>query len=276
MISPTTTTILSLPEELILQIFKFLPLNDLGRVSQVCKLWNKKCNEDSLWLVHKFFPQVRFIDVTMPKTLPLCGRANAIKIKKLLDQKKDGDPGVTILTIPKGLSIQKLADFLSSSDMSQQYIEAFNIQCSRNPKFNPEKSFCFNIDEKPLKDYLNISVPQTYVVALSNSTFQGSRQFSADDLSKFLKENESPTLLEILSLVYLTFPMSETEKTPVSLFQDTQTICVSPNDECLLLITNFDKFGSSIVLVNESIKYMWYSGIIMRLQLDDIRLKKNE
>ncbi len=275
MISPMTTPILNLPMGLLPQIFKFLPLNDLGRATQVCKLWNKKCDEDNLWLVHRFFPEVRFIDVNIPKTLPLCGRANVIKVKKLLDQKKDGDPGVTVLTIPKGLSIKKLADFLFSSDMPQQYIEAFHIQCNSNPKFNPEKSFRFNIDKQFLKDLFEISVPQTYVVALSNSTFQGSQQLSADDQQKLLKEYEceSPTLLEMLSLVYLTYSKSESETTLACLFKNTFTSCISPNNENLI-IGNFSKTGLKIHSIKEAQEKGLKFGVTMKLKLDNMRLNK--
>ena len=38
-----------LNEYLLLEVFSYLPIKDLGQISQVCKYWNYVANDDWLW-----------------------------------------------------------------------------------------------------------------------------------------------------------------------------------------------------------------------------------
>jgi len=187
------------PNELLLHIFEYLSFEDLSLVSCVCKKWNQLTSDSFLWeSVERFFPQhhLHIFDekswracdslsqLRVDPTMQSNNRAIVRSLKKLFTSIEiDNKKGVTLLTMPKGLSIRML---------TEKYPYMFRV--------DPDLNFI----KKTLWD---TPISTTYRIAIINKLFQESRGLSYKEQDKFVRKIgcEIPQLLEIMTWTVINY-----------------------------------------------------------------------
>lgn len=189
-----------LPNELLLRILRSLSLADLGKAACVCKAWNELSSDSSLWQnLGKFFPYLHVFD---EKSWKACDSLSQLRIDPTIKTKRDnraiaqilknlfklpeinGREGLTLLTIPKGLSLNKLKTFFPSLDVSPSIMEEFG----------------------------NISVGESYEVIITNEILNRSRTLTAQEHYELVGKIGCaiPSLLEAATLTVVTYLSSST------------------------------------------------------------------
>jgi len=187
------TCIKNLPNELLLRIFRSLSLADLGRAACVCQAWNNLSSDSSLWQdLGKFFPYLHIFDERSWKSY---GNLSQLEIgptikaqddnRRIVEtlQKlfqllgKDDKKGITLVTMPKGLSLRAL-------------VEKYPMFC-----ISP---IVFSFIKEELWD---IPILKTYKVAIINKFFEESRGLSRDEQDVFVHKMgcEIPKLVEAIA-----------------------------------------------------------------------------
>ncbi|HSW86267.1 MAG TPA: F-box protein [Rhabdochlamydiaceae bacterium] len=196
-----------MPNELFIHhIFKFFSPEELCLASSVCRKWRVCASDESLWKAFdltKLFPSLKIIDGRMwnahfdlnvfglsLRNEPILDKRKEIPfIKKLFATLKiEGDAGITRLTLPQGLTFNKLVNLADS------------------PKQGDPASF------KDVWSYITkvlgeISVDKTQVIYISNSILEGSRNLDDEELPQFARGTgcEMPEVLPAATLAILTY-----------------------------------------------------------------------
>ena len=130
--------------------------------------------------------------------------ANTISVLKTLFASLliEGDAGITLLTMPRGLTLNKL------------------VKLAAFPKQGNEAKFRYIWDEV-LKVLGDIPVDKTYRVAITNCVLEGSRDLSVDMQHELVKKMgcEMTGMLPAATLAILTY-MSSREKSPTRLYSN--------------------------------------------------------
>ena len=108
-----------LPDDLVSHALSFLSPEDLARASGVCREWNKLSAD--LWQAFDLKKICKVIDQAVwerhvdlatlgldASGAPAIDKRIAIPFIKRLSRQVEGDAGVTLLTMPKGLTLNKL------------------------------------------------------------------------------------------------------------------------------------------------------------------------
>jgi len=208
------------PKEIVGEIFKFLSPEDLARTARVCRKWNEVGSNESLWRafdLKTLFPLLRELDektwqkyadldalgLSVADATPPDNRKIIPELKRLFASLKiEGNKGITLLTMPKGLSLNKL------------------VQFARSPKEgNPTdfKRTWMEISET-LGD---ITVGKTYRIAITNTVLEGSRNLSFAAQQELVNKSRCavPKVLEVSTLAILTY-ISSPKSSPVRLYGD--------------------------------------------------------
>lgn len=205
-------------DDYLLRIFEHLERADPKALLQarvVCRQWRRVSEDDSLckipknvnvigsdvWNTHVDLAALG-LDVSDGPTLSK--RAIALASRKFLSSVEiERDAGITLLTMPKGLTWIKL------------------VALAKSPKAGNKTDFCY-IYSKILDQFGGTSVTQTYVVAISNSVLENSRSLSFENQQALLVNSgcEVPGLLEMATLNIMTYISSPSEL-PIRLFGDT-------------------------------------------------------
>lgn len=203
----------NVPDEILLNIFKYLPPEDLcKKTNRVCKLWNALSADNSLWNafdLKKLFPSVKFLDetvwkahvdlvklkITFEDAQPIDNRIAYLALKRLLGLRIDGNAGVTVLTLPKGLTFEALTSLANSKSISIEFVW---------PRID---KFC-----------RTLCIEKTQTVAITNSTFFKSNKLSDAKQDALLNKIgcEKPGVLALSSLALLT---RISQQPPVLLFK---------------------------------------------------------
>lgn len=199
------------PQELLVHIFSYMQPREITNLSRVCRAWNIAHSPEAdfgefLWRdvspkalgYHVIDAKVWGKELLETNRLDATGGPNISGRKlasalHLLSELEEEGKGVTLLTMPKGLTINILMRIIESNRVpinTRNRIVLIHL--------------CKNLRKK-------ISVKETYVVAISNSVLKGSRILNYNQRETLLKATgcERPSVLEITTLAvlnYLKFP----------------------------------------------------------------------
>lgn len=234
------------PIELVLHIFTFLSPEELCAASGVCRNWRVLASDESLWKAFdltRIFPSLKVIDGTLwnahfdlkafglslDKEPILDKRKEIPFIKKLFATLKvEGDAGITRLTLPRGLTFNKL------------------IKLAASPK-QGDPAYFKDVWSYITKVLGEIPVDKTQVIYISNSILEGSRALNEEDLPIFVREAgcEMPEVLPAATLAILTYVCFQ--KRLYGAHPWTYTLCSGD-----LVVGGFDRSGliaSSLYLI---------------------------
>lgn len=205
---PLVISLPELPAETILNILGFLNPFELLEVGEVCKagrrltsdsvLWNDfdlrtispllKIFDESDWITHVDLSKY---GLSVEDTPPFDQRSAFPLIKRCLSLSIEGNAGVTLLTIPKGLSLNKL------------------VKLAKDPKLGNIKQL-IDISYIVSREFGDREIPNTYRIVITNNIFSESRALSSSDLEILVKTLgcEKPKTLEIVALLVATFMSS--------------------------------------------------------------------
>ncbi len=278
-----------LPVEIFLHVFSFLSIKDLCKTSGVCKDWKILATDDSLWKAinqklpkisdfKEVYPSLKIMDREFWEEYADCAGLGlqfeaaplrAIdeckilaheafkvvpKILSLVESLEvEGDAGLTVMTIPEGLTINKV------------------MQIGQTPKKGNEVKFK-DILERLLEQLGDVPIKKMSTVIITNSILKNSLGGDTDDLRKSVKKIgcTMPSVINVLSLAVLTH-MSSEENPPTRLFGDnppTLTSCLEEIDCCELFAGDFGTDGFRVT------NYVFYGvgvGFGAQYQFDDVR-----
>jgi hypothetical protein len=236
-----TCSIDSFPHELILSILALISAKELACCSCVCKKWKVLASNSALWNqydLRKIFPKLNIIDdniwnrcidlkafdLQVSDLAPLDQHKTILQLKKLFNVKVENDAGFTLLTIPKGLTINKL------------------IEIAKSPKQGSATRFHY-ICQEILKHFGDMKVENTYRIMISNSILKGTRDQPVNSLQEMLSQIgcEIPRAIELATLCVLSY-ISALEFPPPRLYADrpcTYSYCFEKIEEASLLVGGY-------------------------------------
>lgn len=236
----------SLPQELLLNIFGFLSPKELGRISPVCREWKMLASDDLLWnAFEKKLSSLKVIDAKVWEThvdlaklgikteddSPVNMRSEIAMLTELSSVEIEGDAGFTVLTMPEGLTFNKL------------------MTLARNPKLGNATDFRY-IWFRITDELGDTPVQKTYKVAISNSVLKGSRNLSVSEQQKLVNKYgcEMPGVLPAATLSILTY-ISSKELPPTRLYNHnprTYTRCCEQIDGWQLVVGGIAPSGLNV------------------------------
>jgi hypothetical protein len=231
-----------LPSEILEHTFGFLALQDIGRSSYMCKEWQIVTSKASLWKamdLAKILP-LKVLDERIWKThadcetlgldpagVPALQQDKAfISFLKYLCANVEGDAGVTVLTIPKGLTLNKLQMLANAPKKGNRtFFETFPIS-------------------RALGD---VSVSKTYRVIMTNNIIKCTRGQNIEYYVEQFKKSgfEIPDLITIVALTILTY-ISSQAKPATRLYNNnpsTITVCSERVDDSIIIVGDFTESG---------------------------------
>ncbi len=236
----------SLTTRALLCIFGFLSPEDLGRTSCVCREWQVMASEDHLWRaldLKKIF-RLTLLDEKVWEThvdcaalgLDLTGAPPLTQNKETVRFLKglcaqicaqvEGDAGITLLTLPKGLTLNKLEKLASS------------------PKQGNAAKFLLWAGVS--KTFGDAPVDKTYRVLITNNVLKGSRMLTVYKQHELGEKMgwEMPGMLPVATLTILTY-MSSPAAFPIHLYSNDEprslTRCKDQLDGGYNLVVGFAK-----------------------------------
>ncbi|MCC5832596.1 MAG: F-box protein [Chlamydiales bacterium] len=233
------------PLSISLTIFSYLSPNELGRIRRVSKQWGRLASMLSLWNaldLRKLSPSLKVFEESDWKThvdlssfgldvsdAPPLDKRQAIPFLKrcIYSLSIEENAGVTLLTIPKGLTFKKLVKLAGS------------FKGENRPRFR-------YIWDRISSEIRDIPVDKTYRLVITNNVFKNSRNLSTSDQEALVKERgcEIPSLLEAATLLVVTY-MSTQQR----LYNDkpwTYTRCSERGDRYQLVVGGFTLGGLSV------------------------------
>ena len=216
-----------MPSDLTLQAFGFLSPEDLARASLVCKDWRAFASTNRLWQVFdlsKVCPSLKIIDEAVwerhvdlaalgldASGAPAIDKRALLPFIKKLSSQVESDAGVTLLTMPKGLTLNKLIRLVAA------------------PKLGPATQFQW-IWPRIVEVLGNVAVDKTYTLAMTNSVLKDRSNKTIDAQRVLVQKNggELPGFLPAATLAFLTYVSSPEEQPPTRLYGDepwTSTPC---------------------------------------------------
>ncbi len=246
-----------LSQELVLHIFGFLSPKDLGQTACVYREWEMLSSDNSLWKafdLKELFPSLKVIDETVWETHvdltalglsvedapPVDKRTEIQILKKLFASLKiENNAGITVLTMPKGLTLNKLVTLAGS------------------PKQGNSTSFRYILPHV-LEKLGNNPVEKTYRVAITNSVLQGSRNLVSAQQELVNKLGcEMPGVLPATTLAILTYISSQAAD-PTRLYGDnpwTYTRCCEQVGGYNLVVGCFASAGLLVNYIGSAFVY---------------------
>ena len=227
------------PSDILVEIFGYLSPKELGQACRVCKLWNALASQERLWNaidLKKLFPKLSIIDekvwkdhvdlvksgLSFDDAQPLKKRAAILELKRLFAVLKvEDDAGITLMTIPKGLSFDKLAPLAGCPIMSEKSIDRYTWT-------------------QLMQDLGDITAQKTYRVAITTNIIVNTtdmRSYEQQDLVNTLG-CEKPKMIEVMALAILTLSSSSAQS-PLRLLFQLQTRCSEKTEEYSMVVGNF-------------------------------------
>lgn len=218
-----------LPDELILRIFTFLTPEEVASTSRVCRKWNRLGSDESLWtaFLKKLFPSLKILneetwkahadlnalELSVDDVPPFDNRKIIPELKRLFASLKiEGDAGITLLTMPRGLTFNKI------------------VTLARSPIQGDPVKFSY-IWPRILEELGNKQIEKTHKIAITNSVLKESRDLSVRDQQELVNKSgcEMPGVLPAVTLAILTY-ISSQEKPPTSLYNNDRYKDDEPRD----------------------------------------------
>lgn len=195
----------SLPQELLLQIFRYLSFRDLAQISGVCRNWEVLALEDSLWkkqykildeATYKTFGDLAYLELDFTDA-PAITLSPTVKRKFALAM--DQGLSITVLTRPKGLTLKKVLGLAKKFNISTRVLEEFGDQI----------------------------LLKTDVVAVTNTVLPSTLglPFEAQQKQVHTRGCEVPDLLSIITFYVLTYLLPQKPASTVNPFAGTFTRC---------------------------------------------------
>lgn len=203
-LDPTT----SLSEEISMLIFSYLKPKDLGRSCLVNKQWRRLASDSTLWNafnLREIFPSLKVFDeidwashidlssfgLDVTDAPPLDKRTAISFINRSLSLPIERNAGVTLLTIPKGVTYNIL------------------VKVAGSPKMGNITQFKDIPDCIP-NEIGDIPVDKTYRIVITNSIFKNSRNLSVSAQEALVSKIgcDMPKILEAMVLLIMTFMSS--------------------------------------------------------------------
>ena len=208
-ISDTDSSLRQLPEEIVLGVLGFLSPIELAKCGEVNRRWKRLSSDATLWNaldLRKISPLLKVFDGSdWDNLVDLSAYGLSIKDVAPLDKRKaipvlkkfisslfiEGNAGVTLLTIPKGLTFKKLIKLVGS------------------PKVGNITPFRY-IWDPILNEIGDTPVDKTYRIVIMNNVLEGSRNLFINDQKALVNQArcEMPKLLEVAVLLVVTFMVS--------------------------------------------------------------------
>ena len=252
-----------LPEEIILRVFGHLTETELAKSGEVCRRWRRIASDVTLWNaldLRKFSPLLQVFDesdwlthVNLPSfgldvadAPPLDKRTTIPVLKRCLSSLPiEGNAGVTLLTIPKGLTFNKL------------------VRLAGLPEVGNITQFRF-IWNRILAKLGDIPVDKTYRIVITNNVFTGSRNRSITDQKALVSRIgcEMPKVLEATVLLVVTL-MSSGKR----LYNDnprTYTRCLEQVSGYKTVVGDFSPDGVHVYISNCDIGSDGASGVLRK------------
>ena len=197
------------PEEIILNIFGYLTAIELAKCGEISRRWRRLASDATLWNAFdlrtissslKVFDELDWVthvdlssfglDVT--DAPPLDKRQAIPFLKRCLSSLPiEGNVGITVLTIPKGLTFNTL------------------VKLAGSPKVGNTPKFRY-IWDRISSEIGDIPVDKTYRIVITNNVFKKSRNLSVSDQKALVRkiDCEMPRVLEATVLLVVTFMSS--------------------------------------------------------------------
>ena len=193
--------------------FTWLRPEELGKVALTCHAWRRLASRKEVWDSYNVFelynPNVidsRFwilhaarygLDPTGAPPLP--SNRTLIPIVHAMSRHVEGGLGVTFLTMPKGLTLNKL----------MQFAQDHNVPI-------------FHVWPRILEVFGDQAVTATHTVVITNSVFQNSRSLSVAQQETLVRgiECEMPDVLSVATLAIATYASSPEGVPPTRLYPD--------------------------------------------------------
>ena len=207
-----TDSLSQLPEEIILRVFSSLNVIQLTKCGEVSRRWGRLASDTNLWNafdLRKLYPSLNVFDesdwtshvdlssfsLSVEDAPPLNKRQVILLMeRKVTSQPIEGNSGVTLMTIPKGLTFNKL------------------VQLAKVPKMGNVTQFRFYEDIS--RRFGDFPVDKTYRLLITNNVFRNNQKLLRNFFRKMPridpKKNiekigfEIPKLLEITALFVIT------------------------------------------------------------------------
>ncbi len=251
-----------LSRELILHIFSFLSPKDLGRTACVYREWEILANDKSLWNLKKLFPSLQVIDETVWEThvdlaalglsiedAPPIQKRDISILKTLIFLGVEDNAGITVLTMPKGLTLNKL------------------VKLARSPKQGNRTNFNY-ISPRVLEELGDVFVEKTYRVAITNSVLQRSRNLFVRAQEKLVNslycELQMPEVLPVATLAILTYVSSQALPPTCLYGAGTYSRCSDQVDNCNIVVGGFALEGLNVTPSSNSFNFNSYGVGAMR------------
>lgn len=234
------------PQEIILNIFGYLTAIELAKCGEISRRWRRLASDATLWNAFdlrkissslKVFDELDWVthvdlssfglDVT--DAPPLDKRQAIPFLKRCLSSLPiEGNVGITVLTIPKGLTFNTL------------------VELAESPKVENTPKFRY-IWDRISSEIGDIPVDKTYRIVITNNVFKKSRNLSVSDQKALVRkiDCEMPRVLEATVLLVVTF-MSSRER----LYSDnpwTYTRCSEQLAGYQLVVGGFSPGGVDVI-----------------------------
>lgn len=252
------------PQEIILNIFGYLTAIDLAKCGEISRRWRRLASDATLWNAFdlrtissslKVFDELDWVthvdlssfglDVT--DAPPLDKRQAIPFLKRCLSSLPiEGNVGITVLTIPKGLTFNTL------------------VKLAGSPKVGNTAKFRY-IWDRISSEIGDIPVDKTYRIVITNNVFKKSRNLSVSDQKALVRkiDCEMPRVLEATVLLVVTF-MSSGER----LYSDnpwTYTRCSEQLAGYQLVVGGFSPDGVSVTaLCNFGVDVSGVGGVLRK------------
>ncbi len=175
-----------IPDDVVSYVFQFLSPQELARVNRVCTKWKQLGSNDRLWNafdLKKIFPKLTIIDekiwekyidlavhqFTFEGLPPLNKRKLIPELIHMFALKIEKDAGITLLTLPHGLSLPKLR------------------KSALSPKQGNPTGFLF-IAPLVEKNQEKVVVEKTHRVAVTNFMLEDTKGLTANEHQQFAQK----------------------------------------------------------------------------------------
>ncbi len=260
---------LRLYTEVVLTIFRYLDLHSLGRASGVSRQWCALTRDWNLWSrvdLKALCPGLEVfdgVDLTTHIDLaayglsvddaPVLDKPRMISIlKRCLSLPVEEDAGVTLLLIPKGLTLKKL------------------IQLARSPKQGNSTPLGY-IWDRILTEMGDAEVTETYWIVITNTIFKNSRKLSVVQHKDLVAHHgcEMPRTLEqafLLVVTYMRDGKRLCKNDPL-----TYSRCAERVSECPVIVGGFSWEGFCVSLSGSfGYDYHGVGGVLRKLETTSI------
>lgn len=243
---------LNIPTDLAVAVLKKLPPEDVCRSSRVCRVWRLLASDSSLWnaaALKRQFPKLEVLDKELWQSVAfLRGLGLSLEdaspfdvetykvLKSLFAQLQvEGDAGIALLTIPKGLTLNKL---VSLAQLSKR----------------PDRPIKFDISKVPqiLRD---LPTSKTCHVILTRASLQGMRGVTIESHNEILDLNGFKMIgaLPGSALVILTC-LSARDEPPACLFANPNVLCCFEERQDVEMILGSNQKGAIFLSLSMSIE----------------------